>query len=633
MKLLTKGLCVVAALLLVYQNNTYASIPDSIRVGADAVYNSYDTRIEIISPKRMIVSKRIEVTVLNEKGRSHTDFSVYYDPDCPIKSMKADLFDEKGVKIKTFKGKDIKDYSLYSESTLFHDNRMKEIEVFSPKYPYKAIFEYTQEFFEFISIPGWYPQIGYRVGVENATFTLTQNESFQSRYLLFNLNEPEFETPQPGKRSLSWKVEGLKPIDSESFASKFFESTPSILLVPECFSYKGSSGCYSSWESYGEWVSSLVKNRDNVSDNLFVKVQELVGGVESEREKIKILYKFMQNQTRYVSIQYGLGGFQPFPAKTVETTGYGDCKALVNFTKTLLKIANINSYYCEIGVDNTQIMFDNFPSAGQTNHIVLCVPVENDTIWLECTSQQYPFGYLPYSMQRQKVLLVDETNSTGRIVNTPQPEASFNLQQRSINLLIDADGNAKGNILTVVQGGELSKLFPELWKPEEERKRIINKKYSIPGFQLLDFSYSLDDGDNVSATEVVNMTVNKIASKTGDRIFIKSNAFGGISNIPAKSSKRRSELVIKHSYTHSDTITISIPEGYSVEHVPNGKELNFMYGSLSTSYDKFENSIRYIRSLTIKRFRGQPVEYNSFIDFLLEINRADNQNIVLVKGA
>jgi len=107
-------------------------------------------------------------------------------------------------KIKTFKGKEIKDYSRYSESTLFHDNRVKQIEVYAPKYPYTAIFEYTQQSNEFISIPGWYPQIGYRVGVEYASFNITYNDNTPPRYKLFNISEPEQRSITPGLTTSSW---------------------------------------------------------------------------------------------------------------------------------------------------------------------------------------------------------------------------------------------------------------------------------------------------------------------------------------------------------------------------------------------------------------------------------------------
>jgi hypothetical protein len=616
--------------LLLLGFNSY-SIPDSLKNGADAVYKRHITNVEMVSSKKAVITKLIEVTVLNEEGRYHTDFTVDYDSDKPIKSMKAELFDANGKKVKTYKGKDIKDFSEYSGSTLFNDNRQKQIEVYAPQYPYTATFEYTQEFKEYIGIPSWYPQIGYRVGVMYSSYTITYNEENAIKYRLFNIEEPKLESPKPGIKSLTWELQGLKPIKYEYFSSRFFETTPAVLLVPECFSYKGTNGCFTSWETYGEWVSSMLQNRADFTDNMQLKVQELINGVDDDKEKVKIIYKYMQDRTRYVSIQLGIGGYQPFPATEVESTGYGDCKALANYTKTLLSLADIKSHYTEIGVSNTRIMFDDFPSAWQTNHIVLCVPLQADTLWLECTSQHYPFGYLPYSMQGQKVLIVDEDNGNGRLVNTPSPDESYNTRHRNIMLEINADGNANGKMTTIVRGGEMSDLFPELWQPNKERERIINNKYSIPGFRLQTYDYNLFEGDSTWASEDISMVINKFTSQTGNRIFVKANVFGGIGNIPAKSNNRRSELVLGHSYTYTDSVTIKIPDGFKLEHLPSKSSTQNPFGSLSTDFSATDETVKYVRSLIVNRYNGPASEYNNFIDFLLEVNRVDNQNIVFVK--
>ncbi len=53
----------------------------------------------------------------------------------------------------------------------------------------------------------------------------------------------------------------------------------------------------------------------------------------------------MQDKTRYISVQIGIGGWKPMLADDVNKLGYGDCKGLTNYTKALLEAVDVPSYY------------------------------------------------------------------------------------------------------------------------------------------------------------------------------------------------------------------------------------------------------------------------------------------------
>lgn len=111
-------------------------------------------------------------------------------------------------------------------------------------------------------------------------------------------------------------------------------------------------------------------------------------------EKIDTLYKYLQRNYRYVSVQLGIGGRMPKSATEVYENKFGECKRLSNLMKAMLKEAGITAQYSKVrvGREEDDIMVD-FP-AQQFNHIILRVPLSEEVLWLECTSKYLPTGYL-----------------------------------------------------------------------------------------------------------------------------------------------------------------------------------------------------------------------------------------------
>ena len=169
------------------------------------------------------------------------------------------------------------------------------------------------------------------------------------------------------------------------------------------------------------------------------------------------LYEYMQNKTRYVSITVGIGGFQPFDAATVDRLSYGDCKALSNYMKSILEVAGISSRYTLVYAgENNQDIKTTFPSS-QFNHVILCVPMEKDTIWLECTSQRKPFNYLGSSTSNRQALVIDENGGKLR-TQVMQPEN--NLESRKADIILDKTGSGFASVHSRYYGATYDQYVP-----------------------------------------------------------------------------------------------------------------------------------------------------------------------------
>src|SRR3546814_3268646 len=122
---------------------------------------------------------------------------------------------------------------------------------------------------------------------------------------------------------------------------------------------------------------------------------------------------------------------------------------LANYTQALLEVVGIPSVYTEVNAgDHQRSYLPDFASFGQGNHIILCVPLDGDTTWLECTSKETPFGYLGTFTADRNVLMI--TPEGGKITRTPSLKHSA--KRRNAVFTLEENGSANIQLETRFTG-------------------------------------------------------------------------------------------------------------------------------------------------------------------------------------
>ncbi len=390
-------LFLLASVLIMGQkhNPSYSTLPPGLDKNANAIVRYYHKDIERVSDDQIKTSVAVAITVLNKNGESAGQFHLSYTDEIKVAKVSGNIYDAEGQLIKQIKKKDFSDFSSFQDFVFYSDRRSM---IFSPevnRYPYTIEYSYSTVTTGIIHIDFWVPVEGYGIAVEEAVLRYTtpkvmtfehvaQNHAFLTRKLELDPDTWQYE----------WKIENFEALKREPYAPDDLSIFPYISLSPVHYNYNGYSGEYTNWNGYGNWVKSLIEATTQLPEATISKIKVMTDTLPNTREKVKAVYQYMQHKTRYVCISVGIEGFQPMQAADVDKYGYGDCKALSNYTRALLSVINIPSYYTEIGADNRRIRFTDFASVDQTNHAILAVPLDNDTVWLECTNPYNPFGYV-----------------------------------------------------------------------------------------------------------------------------------------------------------------------------------------------------------------------------------------------
>ncbi len=608
-----------------------AAIAPALLKDAHVVKRLEEIRFEIKSLKEAVFTHKTVLTILDEAGEDQAELVVSYDKLHKVSSIEGALYDAAGSPLKKVKGKEINDISA-TRDNLYDDHRLKQFDFHYRSFPYTVEFLVEEEYNHTFYFPDWDPRDDEHIAVEKSSYTFVVPSDYAVRYKAFNYKTDPFVSTEKDKKVMRWEVTDLPAIVQPFASPAWRELTPVIYFAPSEFSMEGYKGSAASWSEFGKFVYTLFQGRDKLPDAVLQKATALTAGITDTKEKVARLYEYLQQNTRYISIQLGIGGFQPFDAAYVAQKGYGDCKALSNYMYSLLKAVGIKSYPALIRGGrgfSAKNLIEDLPST-QFNHVVLFVPMEKDTLWLECTSQDDPAGYSGRFTGNRKALAITENG--GVLVTTPAYTAATNWQVRLLKGTVDDEGNLAVNVDTkyaATQQDDYSDMLSALSK--EKVKKFLNERLDLSTYEITDFAYHAKKARLPELDEELKINVANYATVSGRRLFLLPNVMnrGGTRYTPSET--RTCDFVFDNPYTDVDSAEITIPQGYQLEAQMPETDIKTAYGNYTASVKLNGNKVMYSRKM--ERFSGRfpAKEGVQIAKFYEDVYKADRSRIVLVK--
>jgi len=622
--------------LIFSQENTYAStlIPDELTEDANAVIRNSIIEITIKGIDKMVVYEKEVITVLNELGNVDARIAKGYNDDTKITKLSAKIYDALGKQIKKYSKRKFLDVSAVSGETLYSDERVKYVDYIPVAYPYTVVFESEYKNSSTGFIPRWFPTEGYYVGVEKSQYKLNNPLKIIVRTKKKNFKNYPIQD-KSSEFNLHYIFENQRAIKPEALTIASRDFMPYLIVALNNFSLKGVKGYASNWKEFGKWQNkNLISGRDILEPATVTKIKDLVKGLDNPIEKAKLVYEFVQNKTRYIGVQVGIGGWKPILANQVDKVGYGDCKGLTNYTKALLAAVGITSYYTLVYAKQ-KINIDKDFATFQGNHAILNIPASElsggNNIWLECTSQTNPFGFLGDFTDDRDVLVI--TPEGGVIKRTPSYKNETNLQTTKATIRLDEKGTIQATLERVSKGLQFANKYSyERYPKEELIKHYKSKDWSYNNNLEVDSVTLKNDKEQVVFTEDFSISIEDYATVTDAEILFRVNFFNKNSFIPKRYRNRKLPLLIPRGFKDEDESIIEIPKGYQVEALFEDKSIINKFGMYQISIDKIdEHHIKYKRTLFIKEGLYPKEDYKAYRAFRRKVAKNDNLRIALIK--
>ncbi|MFT5640876.1 MAG: hypothetical protein ACI9A7_000974 [Cyclobacteriaceae bacterium] len=564
-------------------------------------------------------------TIHNDQGNWAGVFRDYFDDFRSINNFKFEVFDKTGKSINKINRREALEVSMFKS---YETNDVKML-IADPDYyfyPYSVICSYSINLDGFVDLRDWSPVNNHDVFVKKSSLTVNYNENQPLlTYALNGMEQPSDECVN-GQCSFSIVYNNLEPIVRQKYARSLRDVVPRLLMKTEKFQLDGEVGELSSWKSFGDWYLQLNKSEAKLSDKTVSDVRKIANSFIAPDKAIDSIYKFMQEKTRYVSIQLGIGGMRSLPVDLVDNKGYGDCKALTNYTQHLLREAGFDSYPVLVQAgEQYEELVEEFPSS-QFNHIFLAVPMEQDTIWLECTSQQSPSDYLGTFTDGRKVLWLE--NGKSKIITTPKIKAEENLTKEIIRINLTKQGLAYCEIWQKKQGIHYDDASAYQYLDQEVIKKRNYEKFEFSDFTITDFTYAIKP-DSLVLIENYTIDIPKFGKAYGGRLIVDLEEFSQTKTISSDSSDHYIKL--RRGNSINQKIVIAIPEGLKIKYVAASMQIENEFGKYFYNVSQTEEEIVISKYYQLNSGTYEGEQFRQFKSFVNKVAETERAKILFVK--
>lgn len=619
------------SIILPIKGQDYAvnTIPDSLKKDANAIIRDLSINYTQSDTKSAVYTVNNVITILDKKGDRKANFHISTDKFSELTKFSGTLRDASGKIIKKIKKGDLLYSSLEFDSfTTGSYNIIYECQ--SPAYPFTIEYNYeVRRKNGILGYPSFMPINSTSTAVEKASYRLETPANLKVRHYT-NYNAKIESSTINGKNVYQISESNLPAIVYEICLPEAQDLIPMVNFAPSDFCYDSQCGNMDTWNNYGKWVYQLLQGRDILPAELVSKLHEMTNGTQNEKEKVKLIYEYLQNNTRYISIQLGIGGFQPETAANVHKSRMGDCKGLTNLMKAMLKAVNIESNYCEIyrGQELKHI-YKDFPSMSQTNHAILLVPLANDSIWLECTNTTDPYGFIHSGIADHDVLVITEDG--GKICHIPPYNNDDYTSKTEITIHIEETGESTGE-LKLEKRMDKAIYTSELRKQDRATQiKFLMSEVKMPKvkFGNIDISYSPSEKPQTTVTS--NFEATDITNKTGSRLFLRNYPLNKGSFRIFGSKERIHDIEIPQQYIQYDLIKYVLPEGYSAESLPADIDIVNEFGKFTRKLTSDNNIINSEVTIEIKSGKYDKSNYEDLKSFFEKINSTLSSRLVFKK--
>lgn len=354
-------------------------------------------------------------------------------------------------------------------------------------------------------------------------------------------------------------------------------------------------------------------------------VNKIVGGLNTNEEKTLALYEYVKSQVKwdgYTGISCDKGVKNAFEEKT------GNVAEINLMLTAMLRYAGIDANPVLLSTRSNGMTF--YPNRTAFNYVIAAVEIENGLILLDATDKFAMPNILPERALNWTGRIIRKNGSSAEVDLTPDM-----LSRKIVNIMANVapDGIISGKVREQhydYYAHDFRSKYASL--NEESYLEWLEKKYA--GIEIEMYKASNKSDLSKQVVEDYSFKHTGLSEKISDKIYINPMLFFMESENPFKQEKREYPVDFIFPNQNKYTISLALPEGYSVESVPAPLSLSMEEGLGNFHFNIVSNGnqIQLVATLSFNASVIPAGHYEMLKNFYKSVIEKNKEKIVLKKA-
>ncbi len=389
---------------------------------------------------------------------------------------------------------------------------------------------------------------------------------------------------------------------------------------------------YRTWEDVARWYWGLIAEQLRPDDRVREIVQRATRGMTSPRDKVRAIYNWVIQNTRYVALEFGIHGFKPYRVADVCQRRFGDCKDKASTIVTMLREVGIDASIVLVRTRRNGEIDPSPASLAVFDHAIAYVPPMPgipDGIFLDGTAQNSAMDELP-SMDQGAMALIVSQRGEGRLVHLPFVQSANNRVELRTEVDVNASGGARLRASHELRGPDAGSLRAAM-EAEATRTERIERWLAgaYPGSRVSNVRTGpLNDVDQPARLDY-EAEIPSIGTNQGNVLRLSPTPSPELTSEYAERSSRTSDVMLPGPLSVHDRRTIRLPAGSTVSEVPGAASVRTAWVSLEYTVQHSGTTLTIDRTLTYHVDRVPVGEYQAFRDACARIDEALGRRVTV----